>query len=376
MINTKILGEALKNRGFDFYSGVPCSFLKDLINFAINDCQFIMAANEAHAVSICAGAFMGGKKSVFLCQNSGLTNASSPLTSLNYVFRIPVLGFVSLRGEEGIGDEPQHELMGKITGSFLDVMKIQWEYLSSDTQEALNQIERANAAIEKNQSFFFIVKKESFEKEKLNPQKSHSAPNLKKVLKTNEIQLPKRFELLEKISSLKDRETVFIASTGFTGRELCEAGDTPHNFYTVGSMGCASSIGLGLSLARPDINVIVLEGDGALLMQMGALATNAYYAPKNLLHVLLDNHAHESTGGQATVSANVNFVEIAAAAGYQKAVYAHNITEALKEITEWKQKKGLTFLAIEIALGTKENLGRPKVKPFEVKERLMNFLKK
>ena len=131
MLDTTAFGQALKERGFDFYSGVPCSFLKDLINYAINEAVYIMAANEGDAVAVSTGAALGGKKSVVLMQNSGLGNAVSPLTSLNAIFRIPVLGFVSLRGEPGLNDEPQHELMGTITDKMLETMQIDYAVLSA-----------------------------------------------------------------------------------------------------------------------------------------------------------------------------------------------------------------------------------------------------
>ncbi|HMG94091.1 MAG TPA: thiamine pyrophosphate-binding protein, partial [Chryseolinea sp.] len=138
MINTTTFGDELKRMGFEFYSGVPCSFLKSLINYAINECDYVMAANEGDAVAIASGAKLGGKKSVVLMQNSGLTNATSPLTSLNYTFKLPVLGFVSLRGEPGLKDEPQHELMGQITEKMLSLMEVKWAYLSGEIEEVLN----------------------------------------------------------------------------------------------------------------------------------------------------------------------------------------------------------------------------------------------
>ena len=146
MIDTKLFGGLLKDYGFAIYSGVPCSHLKGLINFAINNCELVMAANEGDAVAICAGAQLGGRKSVFLCQNSGLTNATSPLTSLIYTFKIPILGFVSLRGEPGgKPDEPQHELMGQITTGFLDLMRIPWSFLATDDNEAARQLAEAGS---------------------------------------------------------------------------------------------------------------------------------------------------------------------------------------------------------------------------------------
>ncbi|MGG6440832.1 phosphonopyruvate decarboxylase [Saccharococcus caldoxylosilyticus] len=373
-MNTKMFGEELKKMGFRFFSGVPCSFLKNLINYAINDCDYVAATNEGEAVAIAAGAYLAGEKPVVLMQNSGLTNAVSPLVSLNYPFRIPVLGFVSLRGEPGIPDEPQHELMGRITTQMLDLMEIKWEYLSTDFEQAKNQLVRAHSYIERDQTFFFVVKKNTFEKEPLKDQKKRSNLNVLKVGKTKDDQLPTRIEALKLINSLKDDKTVQLATTGKTGRELYEIEDAPNNLYMVGSMGCVSSLGLGLALAKKDKDIVVIEGDGALLMRMGSLATNGYYAPKNMLHILLDNNTHDSTGGQSTVSHNVNFVDIAAACGYSKSIYVHNLEELESCIKDWKREKSLTFLYMKIAKGSKEGLGRPKMKPYEVKERLKVFL--
>ncbi|WP_285754750.1 phosphonopyruvate decarboxylase [Parageobacillus sp. G301] len=373
-MNTKMFGEELKKMGFQFFSGVPCSFLKNLINYAINDCDYVAATNEGEAVAIAAGAYLAGEKPVVLMQNSGLTNAVSPLVSLNYPFRIPVLGFVSLRGEPGIPDEPQHELMGRITTQMLDLMEIKWEYLSTDFEQAKNQLARAHSYIERDQTFFFVVKKNTFEKEPLKDQKQLSNLNVLKVGKTKDDQLPTRIETLKLINSLKSDKTIQLATTGKTGRELYEIEDAPNNLYMVGSMGCVSSLGLGLALAKKDKDIVVIEGDGALLMRMGSLATNGYYAPKNMLHILLDNNTHDSTGGQSTVSHNVNFVDIAAACGYSKSIYVHNLEELESCIKDWKREKSLTFLYMKIAKGSKEGLGRPKMKPYEVKERLKVFL--
>lgn len=374
MINTKKFGEELKKRGFIFYSGVPCSFLKSFINFAINECEYVMATNEGEGVAIAAGAALGGKKSVVLMQNSGLTNACSPLASLIHPFKIPILGFVSLRGEQGLSDEPQHELMGQITTQMLQMMDIHWEYLSLEFEEAINQINRANAYIEKNQSYFFVVKKGTFAPEDLQGQKQKHSSNLILQGKIKEDQFPPRYDALKVINSLKDPNTIQLATTGKTGRELYEIEDAPNNLYMVGSMGCINSLGLGLALTRKDKDIIVLDGDGALLMRMGNLATNGTNCPPNMLHILLDNNTHDSTGGQQTVSHNIDFVNIAASCGYTNATYIHNLVELEEQIKSWKQKKGLTFLYLKIAKGSKKDLGRPKIKPDEVKERVQVFL--
>ncbi|MGE7090286.1 phosphonopyruvate decarboxylase [Lysinibacillus sp. NPDC048646] len=375
MLNTIEFGNELKRLGFDFYSGVPCSFLKNLINYSINECEYIAAANEGDAVAIASGAYLGGRKSVVLMQNSGLTNCISPLTSLNYPFQIPILGFVSLRGEPGLNDEPQHELMGQITTQILDLMQIKWQFLSPDDSEAKRQLEEANKWIEVNQPFFFVVRKETFKSEKLKIEQRLNHKNKKKSEKTDLDELPSRFDTLKVINGLKNMKTVLMATTGKTGRELYEVEDADNNLYMVGSMGCVGSLGLGLAYTRKDIDVVVIDGDGSLLMRMGSLSTNGYYQPENMLHILLDNQVHDSTGGQNTVSHNVNIVNIAAACGYEKSYYIHNLQELEMCIQEWKMTKGLTFIYLKISKGSKQNLGRPKVTPSEVKTRLQKFIK-
>ncbi|MFC7442586.1 phosphonopyruvate decarboxylase [Laceyella putida] len=374
MINTRMFGKELKKLGFGFFSGVPCSFLKSLINYAINECDYVAAANEGDVVAIASGAYLGGKKSVVLMQNSGLTNAVSPLTSLNYPFRIPLLGFVSLRGEPGIPDEPQHELMGRITTKLLDLMQVPWDYLPGNMEEAMRKLVQANQHIEQNRPFFFVVKKGTFDEVALQKQQTFIQLNRIKVQGKAENQLPTRHEALTVINSLKDRQTVQLATTGKTGRELYEIEDAHNNLYMVGSMGCISSFGLGLSLTQNNKDIVVIDGDGSLLMRMGSLATNGYYNPPNMIHILLDNNAHDSTGGQSTVSHNIHFVDIAASCGYTKSLHVHNLKELEASFKEWKETKGLTFLYLRISKHSKEKLGRPKIKPHEVKERLRFFL--
>ncbi|SES35000.1 phosphonopyruvate decarboxylase [Psychrobacillus sp. OK032] len=374
MLNTNKFGNELKRLGFDFHSGVPCSLLKNLINYSINECNYIAAANEGDAVAIASGAYLGGRKPVVLMQNSGLTNAVSPLTSLNFPFQIPVLGFVSLRGEPGLIDEPQHELMGLITTQMLDLMQIKWQFLSPDNSIAMKQLEIANEWIEKKQPFFFVVKKRTFESENLKIVKQFIYKNKEKNEKMSADALPSRFDTLKVINGCKDEKTVQLATTGITGRELYEVEDCPNNLYMVGSMGCVSSLGLGLALTRKELDIVVIDGDGSLLMRMGSLATNGCYQPENMLHILLDNNTHDSTGGQSTVAHNVNFVDIAAACGYEKSSYIHSLDELENRIQGWKETKGLTFLYVKIAKGSTPNLGRPKILPSEVKTRLRKFI--
>jgi len=374
MINTTTFGDELKAMGFDFYSGVPCSFLKSLINYAINECDYVMAANEGDAVAIASGAKLGGKKSVVLMQNSGLTNATSPLTSLNYTFKLPVLGFVSLRGEPGLKDEPQHELMGQITEKMLALMEVKWAYLSDNMDDVTKQLREANEHIEEGRTFFFVVKKGTFGDVKLKEQALHKRGNKKIGKSAGSPSLPIRTEALRCISELADKDTILLATTGKTGRELFEVEDKPNNLYMVGSMGCISSLALGLAMARPDKKVIAIDGDGSALMRMGSFATNAYYQPKNLLHILLDNNAHDSTGGQATVSHIVDFAALAASVSYPSALLVNSLKELQEAIIQWKQNGDLTFIHMQISQGSPPELGRPTVKPYEVKDRLLKFI--
>ncbi|WP_341283091.1 phosphonopyruvate decarboxylase [Paenibacillus sp. FSL H8-0537] len=374
-MDTKNFGQYLKQKGFDFFTGVPCSFLDSLINYAINDCEYIAAANEGDAVAIASGAYLAGKKPVVLMQNSGLTNAVSPLTSLNYTFRLPVLGFVSLRGQEGIADEPQHELMGKITTDLLDLMNVKWAYLSDSESEYAEQIDAANQILESNQSFFFVVKQATLSKEELIVTDSKFDKPYNKYIKnkTEEDELPRRFDALTVINKYKNDSTIQLATTGKTGRELYDLEDSSNNLYMVGSMGCVSSLGLGAAL-NTSKKVVVIDGDGSVLMRMGSMATIGYYRPNNMLHILLDNNCHDSTGGQFTVSGNIDFTTVANACGYVHSYYIHNLSELEAGIQKWQESPELTFLYVRIAEGSKKELGRPVIKPFEVKERLQAFL--
>ena len=372
-LDANVLGQVLKSRGYDFFCGVPCSFLADLINYAINESDFVMSSNEGDAVATCAGAHLAGKKAVVLMQNSGLTNALSPLTSLNYSFKIPVLGFVSLRGEPGLGDEPQHELMGTVTEKMLELSDVQWEYLSADQTEVERQFDRVDTAFRENRPFFFVVKKGTLDKVALKDQPIRRNKNLLCTPKSKEDELPRRVDVLATLQRIRDDKTAVLATTGKAGRELYEEGDDAGNLYMVGSMGCISSMSLGLA-RNQEKPVCAVDGDGALLMRLGNLATNGYYAPDNMLHLLIDNNCHDSTGGQFTVSHNVDFVRTAADCGYTCSIYVHTLEELEEAYRQWRKDPALTFLYIKVRKGTKENLGRPKVKPFEVKDRLMEFL--
>lgn len=375
ILDPLVFGNIMKELGYSFFTGVPCSFLKGLINFAINECTYVISSNEGDAVACCAGASLGGLKAVVMMQNSGLANAVSPLTSLTHTFRFPLLGFVSLRGEPGLPDEPQHELLGQITTRLLDTMQISWAYLSPDMKEAEAQLREADRIISANRTFFFVVKRGIFAEVKLNsrvPVQPLEKPA--EIRKTAGGRPPLRGEVLEAISRLRDGHTILLATTGKTGRALCDLEDAPNNFYMVGSMGCVLPLGVGLAMSRPSKRIVAIDGDGALLMRLSSMPTAGYYRPPNLLHIVPDNASYDSTGGQSTLSPAVDFPALAAAAGYPVVISAGTTDELIRYMHEWQQEPRLTFIHIRITPGEEREPGRPSLKPHEVRERLIRFM--
>lgn len=374
MIDTPAFEALLREHGYALFSGVPCSLLQPLINLASNSLDYVAATNEGEAVAIAVGAELGGKKSAVLLQNSGLANALAPLTSLTNIYGVPITGFVGFRGEAGTPDEIQHEFMGRITAPLLETCGVKVIHLASDLAGATMQLQEGQAALAAGQSVFYLVSKGTFSPLALEacaaPEKRNGAVRTAAATTPR----PSRHAVLALINQHRRPEAVVLATTGMCGRELFTIEDAPGNLYMVGSMGCVSSIGLGLATARPDRPIIALDGDGALLMRMGNLATNAYYRPDNLLHVLLDNETHDSTGGQATASACMDWPTVAHGAGYPQVVQARSLAEVEQALADWFKAPRLTFLHVPIAPGSISPLGRPTVTPAEVAQRLKDFL--
>jgi len=366
-----------KRLGFDFWAGVPCSFLTPFINYTIGDAElsYISSANEGDAVATATGAALGGRRAVAMMQNSGLGNAVSPLTSLNYVFRIPILLIVTLRGEPGKPDEPQHELMGQITPALLDTMRIPWSWFPDSQDEVESTLNVAVRHMDASGRPYALIMKKGMVAPyplKQTPAPVNQAVQSRSANAGGAHALPSRFEVLERLVAETDpAETVLIGSTGFNGRELYAVADRPNQLYMVGSMGCASSLGLGLSLVVPDRKIVVVDGDGAVLMRMGNMATVGAYGRGNLYHVLLDNRVHESTGGQSTVSASVDFAALAAACSYSGIFTASGCSPDLEGFLK---ASAPAFLHVETGRGVPDGLPRPSVKPADVARRLMKHL--
>ena len=380
MIEAESFVEAARNAGLHRYTGVPCSFLTPFINYVINDetLSYISSANEGDAVATAAGSAIGGTGAVAMMQNSGLGNAVSPLTSLTYVFKIPVLLITTHRGAPGLKDEPQHVLMGKITGELFETMEVPWAYFPSEETDIAPALGKAVDYMQQHERpYAFIMRKGTVAPHELirDPvaRKEAGIP-VEEYLFSHDNHLPSRTEAIKKIVEHTPPEnTVVLATTGYTGRELYALEDRPNQLYMVGSMGCVSSLGLGLALARPDLTVVVIDGDGAALMRMGNFSTLGSYGGNNLVHVLLDNGVHDSTGAQATVSANVNFSAIASACGYG-AVYQGENLDVIDRCFEAVSASGPRFAHLRIRPGTIDKLPRPDVSPAEVVRRLMHHI--
>ena len=378
MISANFLINQLTKYGYSFFSGVPCSYLTSVINAVINSkkIKYIGATSEGEAVGIASGAWLAGKKSVVMIQNSGLGNTINPLTSLNYPFNIPILLITTWRGEPKIKDEPQHELMGKITKNILTLSKIKNEIFPTNEKNLKKVLFKINNLTNKTSlPYALIMRKETIKKEKLKQKKIFFKKKNKVLIYYKKKKLPARFQIIKELQKNINNKIAVISTTGKTGRELFSLKDCENYFYQVGSMGCANAIALGVALNSKK-KIIILDGDGALLMKMGNMSTIGANQPKNLIHILLDNNVHDSTGQQLTNASTVDFSNIAINCGYKNSYSADNLDDFSKIIkTNLKNTFGPTFIHIKIQKGSIENLGRPTIHPKDVALRFKNFLK-
>jgi phosphonopyruvate decarboxylase len=360
--------EALRARGISFFAGVPDSLLQNLCSY-LNDHsrpgEYIIAANEGNAVAMAAGHYLAtGKAGAVYMQNSGLGNTVNPLTSLTdpQVYGIPVLLIIGWRGEPGVKDEPQHVKQGRITTGQLELLEIPYHILEAgsvlDTviEKVFSDLERENAPVA------IVVRKDTF-----TDRESHR--------KTRQRTTFKREAALKMILSLADARDIVVSTTGKTSREIfeirAERGERQRDFLSVGSMGHASSLALGAALGKPERRVICLDGDGSLLMHMGALPIIGSLKPKNLVHVLLNNASHESVGGQPTVADRVDFHHVALACGYS---HYYKATDAASLSRYWQQlqdQKGPAMLEVVVSKGSRGDLGRPTTTPEQNKQAFM-----
>lgn len=350
--------DSLIRSGFGPFTGVPCSLLGGLIEELDSspDIQYYAASSEGESMGIAAGFSLAKKIPVVLLQNDGFGNIVNPISSLQLPFQLPTLLVITWRGDpDGPKDAVQHELMGKYLLDLLNIFQIPYSILdeSSSNIDSL-LLEAKNYIASKSNPYALIIKKNYFDKVKIT-HKSNSQ------LETRETYTRM---LIDSIPS----DSPVLGTTGFTGRELCEIAteDTPH-FYMPGSMGCLPSIGLGLAKSNPSRQVFVLDGDGALLMKMGTLATIGHYKPENLVHILYDNQCYESTGCQNTTASTVDFVSLASSCQYASTFSIDSTSQFKQFLDSIVNVKGPVFCHVKVSTGTLKSLNRPEETPIEHK---------
>ena len=364
---------AMAARGLDFYAGVPDSLLKAFCAYVADHTpaeRNIIAANEGCAVGLAAGYhFATGKTGVVYLQNSGLGNIINPVTSLAdpAVYGVPMLLVVGWRGEPGKKDEPQHGSMGRYTPAVLDGVDVPYAVLPEEPAEAEAVLDRAVASMtERSGPFAILVRKGTFDSYTLQSKTPQTAP------------LSREAALNQLLDAVPPR-TALVSTTGMLSRELFElrvARKEGHaaDFLTVGSMGHASQIALGAALGRPDRAVWCLDGDGAALMHLGGLTTIGTLAPASFKHVVFNNGAHDSVGGQPTVGHHVDLCALATASGYRAAYRADDAEALATQLEALDAAEGPALLEIRIRIGARGDLGRPTIGPAESKRQFMEFL--
>lgn len=371
MISCQNFYEKLVENGIDFFTGVPDSLLKDFCAYIADNTpkeKNIIAANEGNAVALAAGHHLAsGKFGLVYLQNSGEGNAINPLTSLvdPEVYSIPMLLLIGWRGEPEKKDEPQHVKMGKITLGLIETLGIPYKLLDNNLEDIIS--EAVEYMTNNKGPYAIIVKKDTFEEYKLRS----------KISTNYDLSREEAIRLI--ISLLEDRDIV-VSTTGKTSRELFELREEKKqshekDFLTVGSMGHASSIALGIALEKTKRNVYCLDGDGAFIMHMGILSTVGKLKPKNFKHIIINNFSHDSVGGQPTAGDVINIPLIAKANGYVDSFSANTKNETIEKLNKIKEMDGPVLLEIKVNKDSRKNLGRPTRTPIENKEDFMGFLK-
>ena len=360
--------------GADFYAGVPDSQLKALCNYlmdtyGIDRKHHIIAANEGNCTALAAGYHLAtGKVPVVYMQNSGEGNIINPVASLlnDKVYAIPMIFVVGWRGEPGVHDEPQHIYQGEVTVRLLEDMDIKTFILSPETTEEELTAVMADfrEVLAKGKQVAIVVRKGALT----------DAP---KVVYKNDNKML-REEIIQHIVKASGEDPI-VSTTGKPSRELFEtraANGQSHkyDFLTVGSMGHTSSIALGIAINKPERRIWCVDGDGAVLMHMGSMAVMGANKPKNIIHVVINNGAHETVGGMPTVAAEIDLVGIAKACGYPNAVCVDDFDSLDRELEAAKARDELSFIEVKCSIGAREDLGRPTTTALENKRNFMQYI--
>ena len=375
MLSPKNYLNLLIDNKIDFFVGIPDSALKNFTSYITDHvCKQndIIAANEGACIGLATGYHLTtGKVPLVYMQNSGLGNAINPLLSLadDKVYQIPMIIMIGWRGEPGVKDEPQHLKQGEITLSLLESMGMPYIVIDSDEKKAIEQTKNLiKETIDKSTPHFIVVRPTVFEKYKL------------KTEIISDYIMSREDALKIVIDSLDDNDIV-VSTTGKLSRELFEYREKLNqthekDFLTVGSMGHTSAIALGIALQKKDRKVFCLDGDGSILMHTGTLATIGYHNPKNFFHIVFNNGAHESVGGQPTVGLDVDFKKVAKGYLYENVRTVESKLDLYKALDELRNKKGSYLLEIKVAINTRKDLGRPTTTPIENKNAFMSNLNK
>lgn len=360
--------------GADFYTGVPDSQLKALCNYlmdrhAIDPAHHVIAANEGNCTALAAGYHLAtGKVPVVYMQNSGEGNIINPVASLlnDKVYAIPMIFIIGWRGEPGVHDEPQHIYQGEVTLKLLEDMGIESFVIGTDTtdDEVCAAMDSFKNILASGRNVAFVIRKGALT----------DAP---KVEYTNANHMT-REEIIEHIVKVSGEDPI-VSTTGKASRELFEIRERngqshKYDFLTVGSMGHASSIALGIAINKPGSRIWCIDGDGAVLMHMGAMAVIGNNKPGNLIHIVINNGAHETVGGMPTVAGTTDLKEIALSCGYPDAVSVSDPDSLDKALINAKSKKELCFIEVKCSIGARDDLGRPTTTALENKQNFMDYL--
>ena len=376
MISPKYFYDSLIANGTDFFAGVPDSLLKNFCAYITDNApadKHIISANEGSATALATGYhFATGKIPMIYMQNSGEGNMINPLLSIvdPDVYSVPMMIVIGWRGEPGVHDEPQHVKQGKVTCDLLDAMKIPYSVLGADNcNKCLDKaLSKAYGYIKANNApYAFVIKKGTFEDYPLQNNVTVDADM-------------SREEAIEKIMLSAPETAAFVSTTGMASRELYELRDKhgqghSRDFLTVGGMGHASQIALSIAMQKKDRLIYCIDGDGASIMQMGGMATIGTRNPSNMVHIVLNNGAHDSVGGQPTVGRQIDLCGIAKACGYENVVKASTKEELDAILKDKNTFDKLTFIEVLVRKGARKDLGRPKTTPQENKKAMMEFLK-
>ena len=374
MIRPEFFIERLRENGIDCFAGVPDSLLKNICAYITDYCDAehnIIAANEGAAVGIAAGHYLAtGKPACVYMQNSGEGNIINPLASLTdeEVYNIPVLLLIGWRGRPGVHDEPQHVKQGKVTTGLLNVMGVNYEVLAKEEDKAEKQISKAIKALQNKEVYALVIEKDTFEDYKL------------QNVEVNDLAMS-REDAIQTVAAALGEKDCIVSTTGMISRELFEYRTSigqghERDFLTVGSMGHASQIALGIAMAKPDRKVWCFDGDGAAIMHMGSMAIVASKAPKNYVHVVFNNGAHDSVGGQPTVGLKMDLPSVAKAVGYPHTYSVSTKEDLLQVLNEAAKNEGLSFIEVKVKKGNRKDLGRPTTTPIQNKNALMEYLSK